>query len=123
LHSFVRNQGDAWNDTLHALGQFFEAALARDDLHKVTAVDDDLLTRARTEIPEHAQELFGPYAESARLMGKRIGELHVALAANLGDPAFAPEPFSGHYQQSLYYGLVSTASRSLDHLRAHLHRL
>jgi len=61
--------------------------------------------------------------ESARLMGKRIGELHVVLGVDPTDPAFAPEPFSGHYQQSLYYGLVSTASRSLDQLRQHLPRL
>ena len=120
LHSFVPNQGDAWDYTLHALGQFFEAALARDDVHKLSAAGDDLLTRTRAEIPAHTQELLGPYAESARLMGRRIGELHVALTADPTDPVFAPEPFSKHYQQSLYYGLVSAASRSLDYLRQRL---
>ena len=49
---------------------------------------------AEHEIPDLAKELIGTYLRSACLLGQRTGEMHVALASDSKDPAFAPEPFT-----------------------------
>jgi maltose alpha-D-glucosyltransferase/alpha-amylase len=39
-------------------------------------------------------ERAGAYIDSAHLLGRRTGELHLALASDSASPAFAPEPFT-----------------------------
>ena len=50
-------------------------------------------------------EVLGAYLETARLIARRTAEMHVALAAGVDDPAFAPEPFTAMYQRSLYQSM------------------
>src|SRR5207244_8387022 len=57
---------------------------------------------------------------SARLLGERTGQLHLALAADQDSPAFAPEPFNYLYQRSIYQSLRTTYQRVLDGLRQQL---
>jgi maltose alpha-D-glucosyltransferase/alpha-amylase len=52
--------------------------------------------------------------EFIRLLGTRTAELHLALAAPVEDPAFAPEPFTDFYRHGLYHGVVARLSRTLD---------
>jgi maltose alpha-D-glucosyltransferase/alpha-amylase len=68
-------------------------------------------------------ELVGTYLESARLLGRRTAELHLALAADGTNPEFAPEVFTTYYQRSLYQTMRNTARRSLQRLRDELQRL
>jgi len=65
------------------------------------------------EIPTIAQELIGSYLPSAQLLGQRTGELHVALASDVKNPAFAPEPFTALYRRSLYQSMRTLADQSL----------
>jgi len=46
----------------------------------------------------------GPYLESARLLGVRTAEMHLALAGASDDPAFRPEPITSFFQRSMYQG-------------------
>ena len=43
--------------------------------------------------PAAVRDALRPYDKSARLLGQRTAQLHVALAADKSTPAFAPEPF------------------------------
>ncbi len=56
------------------------------------------------------------------LPGNRV-ELHLALASDPGDPAFAPERISPQDQRSIYQSLNGLAMRSLELLRSQLKRL
>ena len=58
--------------------------------------------------------MIGSYLEFIRLLGTRTAELHLALAAPVEDPAFAPEPFTDFYRHGLYHGVVARLSRTLD---------
>jgi len=69
------------------------------------------------------RELIGSYAEVIRLLGQRTVELHLALASNLADPDFAPEPFSVLYQRSRYQYLRILSTRAFHLLRQCLQRL
>jgi maltose alpha-D-glucosyltransferase / alpha-amylase len=68
----------------------------------------ELMTR---QVPELAADLMGSYIQSAELMGRRTGELHVALASATDDPNFAPEPFTPFYQRSVYQSLRGMVAR------------
>jgi maltose alpha-D-glucosyltransferase/alpha-amylase len=60
------------------------------------------------EIPEDFKDLIdASTAEQASLLGVRTGEMHLALASGHAFPDFKPEPYSLHYQRSLYAGLQS----------------
>lgn len=122
LVGYVPNQGDAWSYTLDALGQFFERAVLREAPSELILPKDPFLLDLES-IPEDIQSIIGPYLESARLLGLRTAELHIALSLEEENPAFIPEPFTLTYQKGVYHGFRSLAVRSLELLRASLKKL
>ncbi|WP_129135474.1 maltose alpha-D-glucosyltransferase [Luteimonas sp. YGD11-2] len=73
LQGFLQNQGDAWRWTLDYLHRTF-------DEFRLTPPDED-----------RHEELLCGYDAFATAVGRRLGELHQALALPSDDPAFAPE--------------------------------
>ncbi len=120
LQVFRPNQGDAWRHTLGWLGRFFDDVLGQasgGDLEKPTIPNLSLVTLMQEETPELAWDMVGEYLHEAQLLGQRTAELHVALASDTEDPAFAPEPFTALYQRSLYQSmrnLTNAIYRLLD---------
>lgn len=125
LQGFVPNHGDAWRYSLHALADYFETARAQDEV----SVDDlalpsaALLELVRGEMPAQAEHLIGVYLASARLLGRRTAELHLALTSDPLDPVFAPEPFTREFQATLHRSMQGLTGRILDLLRARLQTL
>jgi maltose alpha-D-glucosyltransferase/alpha-amylase len=118
LHQFVPSEGDAWIFTLNALSRFFERALVSSTQpteEELAAVS--ILDRARLDPPTVLEEAAGGYMTQARLLGRRTGELHLALAADRENPAFVPEAFTGLYRRSIYQSLRSSARTTFDLLR------
>jgi maltose alpha-D-glucosyltransferase/alpha-amylase len=77
VQEFVRNQGDGWSFTLEHL--------------------DRVLDHLELLQPGDQQEEFDPhetYWSLIKVLARRIGELHVAFAADVDDPAFRPEPIA-----------------------------
>ncbi|HUG31929.1 MAG TPA: maltose alpha-D-glucosyltransferase [Acidimicrobiia bacterium] len=70
-----------------------------------------------------AAELMGAYLAEAELLGRRTGEMHLALASDPVDPVFAPEPMSTLQQRSTYQAIRSTVRTSLSTLRRRRSRL
>ena len=103
----VANQGDAWRFSLDAVDRYFERVLALpvEERNPPPLPPGTLLERSRLEIPVEAQEPIGTYLGDARLLGQRTGELHLVLASEPDDPAFAPEIFTPFYQRSLYQSM------------------
>lgn len=78
LQGFVRNQGDGWGYTLDYLGRFLDdAELRAHGGHEDGGPDDE----------DHAL-----YLSLIHTMGRRVAELHKALAIETDDPAFRVEP-------------------------------
>ncbi|MFN8474519.1 MAG: maltose alpha-D-glucosyltransferase [Anaerolineae bacterium] len=65
----------------------------------------------------------GAYLAAVRLLGQRTGELHRVLASSSDDKAFAPQPFTGFYQRSVYQETRSLTMRVMQALRKHMERL
>ncbi len=93
------------------------------ELERAKKFQGALLDLLDVEPPPLAQETIGGYLYSAELLGRRTGELHVALASTDGGPAFAPEPFTRLYQRSLYQSMRSQARATFDLLRSQARRL
>jgi maltose alpha-D-glucosyltransferase/alpha-amylase len=74
-------------------------------------------------MPPHVAELIGRYLDSARLLGQRTAELHLALGAETYDPAFSPESVTTMYQRSLYQSMRNTQQNTLHDLALSLRRL
>jgi maltose alpha-D-glucosyltransferase / alpha-amylase len=94
--SFTANAGDAWTFTLDAIGRYFE--------------------RITTE-REPSPEMFGTYLTDAELLGRRTAEMHLALASRDDVPGFAPEPFTPHYQRSIYQLIRTQIVQTLQLIR------
>ena len=118
LHGFVPNEGDAWSLTLDEVGRYLERAVTRPLEELEAEPPPPTLLEGTTLGPSRlAEEVIGPYLESARTLGVRTAELHLALASDTDDPAFAPEPVTSHYQRSLYQSMRGTANRAIQLLR------
>jgi maltose alpha-D-glucosyltransferase / alpha-amylase len=121
---FVPNEGDAWQLTLDALGDFYERAATLSDGPTPTDASVRALLRLAAEGPGHrAHAVVGPYIEEARLLGERTGEMHIVLASDRSNTAFAPEEFTLFYQRSLYQSMRNLSGRVLQQLAAHAGRM
>src|SRR5947207_2479143 len=111
LQSAVANEGDAWTLTLDAVGRYYERVLTRKaDLQNQTTPPGPLL-----------EELIGGvYREKAKLLGRRTGELHRALAVSSDDRAFAPEQFNAMAQRSVYQNMRASLRRAFALLKKKL---
>lgn len=125
FQGFVSNQGDAWAYTLDSVGGYFERVVSkRDEIREIPKAPSKFLDMASREIPAALQELIGGvYLEMATLLGKRTGEVHLALSSDSEDPNFSPEPFSLLYQRSLFQSMESLTKRVFELLKKNLKNL
>jgi maltose alpha-D-glucosyltransferase / alpha-amylase len=113
-----------WEYTLRAVERYHERVLSLPtEGAKLPPTDQPLIQLVRQEFPASVPELIGTYLESARLLGLRTAELHLALSAEGKNPDFAPEPFTTYYQRSLYQTMRNTTRRTLQKLRDEFARL
>jgi maltose alpha-D-glucosyltransferase / alpha-amylase len=119
VQGFVPNEGDAWRYTLDGLRGYLDQAMTRHSQVEGPPRPHSpiLLDLAASEPPEIAYETIGGYLESARLLGQRTAEMHLALASDPDDPAFAPEPFTQFYQRSLYQSMRALTIQVFQVLR------
>jgi maltose alpha-D-glucosyltransferase/alpha-amylase len=100
VHAFVQNQGDAWTVTSAYLDRF---------------VDEQRLL-ATSEHPGESEEQV-PYLRYMSQIGKRVAEMHLALAASDKLADFAPEPSTAADVQRWTEGVMTRAERVFDALK------
>jgi maltose alpha-D-glucosyltransferase / alpha-amylase len=115
VQGLVRNEGDGWQWTLEELERYYESAASV----KSAAAEPP----ARGEsVPPAAREHAGMYLEAAANLGRRTGEMHVALASG-SDPAFAPLTPTGGDLSAMQEEVLAHAADAFDALRGNLSRL
>jgi maltose alpha-D-glucosyltransferase/alpha-amylase len=125
LSSFIRNSTKGWSYTLDHLGLFFEHALAvpQEDQRLRDLSFTDTAGAMNLPVPQIIAELLGNYLDGIRALARRTGEMHIALSSRPDVPAFAPEPFTTFYRQSIYHGILGQLNRSFDTLRSRVRSL
>ena len=124
LQAYVPNEGTAWTHAREELLRFYERALTRhreDPAPTIGAAP--LMDVGRAEVPAAIREVVGSYLETAALLGKRTGEMHLALASASDDPAFAPEAYTTLDRRSKYQSMRNAMGRTLRQLRENVRRL
>lgn len=105
LQNKVENQGEAWGMATDSVGRFYERVITKAKKEKLPK----LVNKASIvfeEAPELIQEFIGRgFYERVVRLGQRTAEMHLALAADKTNPAFAPEYYTANYQRSLYSSL------------------
>lgn len=121
---FVPNQGDAWTYTLKELDRYLENAISEHEQGiPDTFANRSLVEMARHEPAPETGQIIGPYLSSARLLGQRTAELHLALCSDPDNPDFAPEPFTALYQRSLAQTMCQRTDRTFLLLQKTQHLL
>ncbi|MEY9460098.1 trehalose synthase-fused probable maltokinase [Bradyrhizobium ottawaense] len=98
LHAYVENQGDGWTVTTGYLDRYI----------------DEQRVLSAGEAPRETQEQ-APYLHFIAQIGRRLGELHVALAAAKPDD-LAPEPIGSAHVKRLVSDLKARAERIFERL-------
>ncbi len=125
VQEYVSNEGDAWHLTQGHVERFLREVLEspeRDELAHRYGVGGTATGLAAAPASELSVRILGNYLDSVELLGRRIGELHAALAAATG-PAFAPAEITGHYLRGLFQSMRQQASMALGALGRHLGEL
>ncbi|MFP4206226.1 MAG: maltose alpha-D-glucosyltransferase [Spirochaetaceae bacterium] len=117
--SFVPNEGDAWSFTESVVERYFEHLVS---LKQETGVSvpslPDVFDVHLSEVPDEFISLVdGFFLEMMYLLGTRTGDLHMALSAERVDRDFAPEPFSRHYQRSMYQSMRGLFRRVMANVK------
>ena len=124
LQVFLPALGDAWRYTQDAVGRYFTEVQARQaEVGSASVPQQPLLALLDESPPPPVDGFIGPYLESARLLGQRTGELHVALAQASDNPSFPPESLTDFYRQGLYQSMLGEASQTFRLLRRRLKTL
>ncbi len=124
LQEFIRNEGNGWQVTIEELGRYFERRSGR-PLPALTREDAQAwLGSPDLDIPQDVRDAIGTYVNTADVLGRRTGEMHVAAgAAAPNDEAFAPEPFTPSDVTFLAVAMKRHAREQLDLLERSLERL
>jgi maltose alpha-D-glucosyltransferase / alpha-amylase len=100
IHAFVTNQGDAWTVSAAYLDRFVE--------------EQSLL--ASHDSPKESEEQVS-YLRFMSQTGRRVAEMHVALASNKDLPNFAPEPTRPDDVELWTDDIMARADRVFDALK------
>ncbi|MBL0743926.1 maltose alpha-D-glucosyltransferase [Chryseolinea lacunae] len=125
LQEMVESSSDAWTYMLDRLDDFNEKVLMESDISLLTPAEGSLLDPlAYEDVPrEMKQFIDATLAERVALLGVRTGELHLAFAAEASHPDFKPEPYSLHYQRSLFSGLQTLVRATFQNQTRNLRNL
>jgi maltose alpha-D-glucosyltransferase / alpha-amylase len=124
LQEKVDNQGEAWGMSVDSVGRYFERVITKSKALKLPKLINKPAIKFE-EAPEIIQEFIGRgFYERVVRLGQRTAEMHLALASDASNPAFAPETFTANYQRSLYsslrkllrdrFGLLENSLAKLD---------
>ncbi len=119
LVDFVRNEGDAYSFAKDAVDRYFESVLAaqKNGLEPPRAVGS-LFEIELANVPEaFLQNTDRFFLEMMALLGRRVGELHLALGAERALSDFKAESFSLLYQRSVYQSMRSLVRRVMGYTK------
>jgi maltose alpha-D-glucosyltransferase/alpha-amylase len=124
LQELIASQGDGWAHAIAELGRYYERASAR------MCSPDPLEPDGRAPLaliedspPPTVLETIGTYLHAAAMLGRRTAQMHRALAADMKEQAFAPEPLTAADMAALREEILAQARRAFDALGANVERL
>jgi maltose alpha-D-glucosyltransferase / alpha-amylase len=123
LSRFIPHAVGARAFTLDALSRYFDRVITWvAQGREIPSGSGNPVNMLHVDLPPEVLDDIGTYLESARLLGVRTAELHLALASGESD-TLAPEPFTPHFQRGLFQTMRGLAIRNLWLLQKRAGRL
>ena len=124
LQEQVDNQGDGWAWTLEELARTYEICAAAQVTPAMLATSQRSIVELSDQIlPAAVADAIGIYLDAAAHLARRTAEMHLALAAETDDMAFAPQALSPNDLALLSDGLRRRAGEVIQQLKSGLGRL
>ncbi len=117
LEEYVQNEGDGFSYVLDALRHGLEEAVAHRDPEELLTAAPSSPLDAAARPPATGHPLIGPHLQWAGLLGRRTGEMHLALASEQFNPAITPEPLTAIDRQAMLHGARSLMRQSFRAVR------
>ena len=121
LRELIPNQGQAWELMLDVVGRYFEEV--QSESHRLDKIDLDTpsaFALGDREIPPDVHDVIGTALLTAGVLGRRTAEMHLALASDPSDPAFAPEPLTEAELTRLSDRLKEQVRLTIESLKEHV---
>jgi maltose alpha-D-glucosyltransferase/alpha-amylase len=92
LQQFIGSQADGWRHATNELSRFYDQV---DGLvPPANPLPSTFTEMIDASAPRSLADLMGGYLETAAKLGRRTGEMHLALARDASQRAFTPEPMT-----------------------------
>jgi len=115
LQQLVESQADGWRHAMDELGRFFHAVEGRPpSTEPVPQTFAEMLEAVPSAV---IRDVMGGYVGTAETLGRRTAEVHLALEADVSDPAFAPEPFTKDDLHAVTTDAIGEARKAFDALK------
>jgi maltose alpha-D-glucosyltransferase/alpha-amylase len=118
VQQLVESHGDAWVYMQEKLGSFNEKVLSGtpEELPDLNLLGTLTAPYSFDELPDNLRALLdSSVAEQVRQIGLRTAEMHLSLMSSTR-PEFRPEPYSLHYQRSIYSSLSTQVRVAFQNL-------
>jgi maltose alpha-D-glucosyltransferase/alpha-amylase len=117
LQGLIENEGDGWQFTMEELARYYEGAVTSPTPTAIGSQPTFLKDPGAEPPPLEAREHAGLYLDAAALLGRRTGEMHLALATPTDDPAFSAEALTPDALIADAARIDSQITRTLDALK------
>ncbi len=120
LQQLVESQAEGWSHAIDEVLRFYDAVEHR-AIPNPSPPTRSYVRLAAAAVPPVARDSIGGYLRTAETLGRRTGEMHVALAADASDRRFSPEPFTSRDLEALRMDAAVQAQkalRTLERMRA-----
>ncbi len=114
LQRLVESQGDGWSHATDEVDRFYDHVEGRVVPGAEPARTYTALMAA--PIPQLARDTIGGYLRNAETLGRRTGEMHLALASDASHRDFAPEAFTAADLTAISAGAAAQARAALGTL-------
>jgi maltose alpha-D-glucosyltransferase/alpha-amylase len=112
VKAFIPQAKNAWDFMLDDISRYYDRVFA-----------DAAQGHAPPSAPDEIANNVGTAIESARQLGARTAELHLALMSGLEGDEFSAEPMTPQYLRGLFQTMRSLATQNLRWLRKRLKQL
>ena len=120
MQQLVESQADGWRHATEELSRFYDRIEGRDTPRE--PLPKTFADMIAAKPPLAVVELMTGYLETALTLGRRTGELHLALASDARDAAFAPEPFTKEDLVAVSAEATAQVQQAMEALQATVDR-
>jgi maltose alpha-D-glucosyltransferase / alpha-amylase len=118
MQALVESQTDGWRHATDEVTRFFEEVAGKPA--PAGALPPSFFDVVDAPVPSAIADAMAGYAATAETLGRRTAEVHLALANDAGDPAFAPEPFTADDLANVGRTATAEAQEALTALKRSL---